>query len=152
MKMSEIGKEMLKFQAELAETYGYKEVPPMFDIMNKEKYKETIPDEFKDKNNWNKPVYSLSGILIADCINDIVIGSYGAFCEIKKTDMHIENIHVCRYQEYRLQPRYISHEKYLWYSPKDDTPCKIYLQLRTVCYADYKPDYYYISPFEIYFG
>lgn len=79
--------------------------------------------------------------------NRIVIGDYGAYIEILPEQILLE-LQSKKGQEWRLKKKnqekyYI---KYIWYNIDD---IKIYYQLRTVKYADYKINMYYISPFDV---
>lgn len=51
-------------------------------------------------------------------------------------------------EEYRFNPKY-SNVKYHWYCLKQNLNIKIYYQKNTVKYADYKPEMFYISPYEL---
>ena len=52
-------------------------------------------------------------------------------------------------EEYRVDQYWRKKVKYIWYTiPTADI--KIYWQLRTVSYADYKVKKFYVSPYEIY--
>lgn len=96
----------------------------------------------------NKPIYSKNDVLIANGFDRIVIGDYGAYIEFTKEQSNYKNFIVEPGQEYRLTPRYNNTIKYEWYTTKK-LDCKLYWQLRPVVYADYKPQRYYISPFEV---
>ena len=96
----------------------------------------------------NKPIYSPNGVLIANSFDRIVIGDYGPYIEFTEEQSNKNEFVVATGQEYRLTPKYNNTIKYEWYSTKEQD-CKLYWQLRTVVYADYKPHKYYISPFEV---
>ena len=141
------GYTMLKKQEALSNQYKYKALPPLISILQREEYEKELPKIFI--NNEDKPLYSLSGVLISKKWDRIVIGDYGAFSEIDDNDMVKENIKVKDGEEYRMNdPRYSEHVKYFWYVPKSGFPSKIYFQQKTVTYADYKPNKWYISPYE----
>lgn len=96
------------------------------------------------------PVYSKNGTKIANKYERIVIGDYGVFLEIKNEDIIKENIKVKEGQEYRIKhPKYAKNIKYQWFTTKDESNCKLYYQQKEVNYADYKPGYWYISPYEV---
>ena len=145
-----IGKEMLQFQAELADAYGYRAIPPLIAMEYHEKYRNTLPECFKNAlDGAETKVYTHTGTLIGEGIDRIVIGDYGAFVEISPDKVVRRNIKVKEGQEYRyLDPQFAEHVKYLWLTARDNSDCKIYFQKRKVAYADYKPGYFYISPFE----
>jgi len=160
---TKIGLKMLELQDKLARQYKYKTLPPLIAKINMGKYIETLPDEFYDDKVWvlkNKPgiiidgkpiaLYSEEGTKIANKYSRVVIGHYGAFLEIDPADMCMDNIKCKEGQEYRMNNAdYKDRVKYFWFTAKDNSDCKIYFQQREVTYADYKPNMYYISPFEV---
>lgn len=75
---------------------------------------------------------------------------HGAFIEISPDDMVMDSIVVKRGQEYRINnPKYSERVKYQWFTARDRSDCKLYFQQKGVTYADYKPNKWYISPFEV---
>lgn len=165
LSLSETGKTMLQFQSDVAEIYKYKKQPPLIAEDNMKQYFNTLPFDFKpDKNDGfldigyeiqkdkitDMPLYSRQGTKIADTYDRIVIGHYGAFIEIDPKDMDMDNIQCEKGQQYRINnPQYANRVKYQWFTTKDDTHCKLYFQQKGVVYADYKPDKWYISPYEV---
>ena len=170
---------MLKKQEELSNQYKYKPLPPLISMMQREEYYQNLPqifltqkereinglevDFFIENNNINKispfPLYSFiykDGKKIKDkkITNNwkrIVIGDYGAFIEIEDKDIIKENIKICPGEEYRINDeRYAKNIRYHWYIPKDGYPSKLYFQQKSVTYADYKPNKWYISPYEVF--
>lgn len=152
MEMSKTGKEMLQLQADLAKEYGYKRLPRELAKKFYDQYRDTLPEYFKKNPGQGiRTLYTLDGTPIAKGHTQIVIGDYGAFVEIDKADIISENIKVKKGQEYRYQNKYYSERvKYLWLTATDNSDCKIYFQKKTVSYANYRPDCFYISPFECY--
>lgn len=147
--MTDIGKEMLKYQADLAEEWGYKPIPPFFAMDIVQKYYATLP-WWCILNGDCIPLYSENGTQISNGYTRIVIGHYGAFIEISPSQIIKDNLKIKEGQEYRINDeQYSKHVKYHWLTTKDGSDCKIYLQQKTVDYADYVPGMYYISPFEI---
>jgi len=60
------------------------------------------------------------------------------------------NLKIKSGQEYRINdPKYSEHVKYWWLTPKDLSDMKVYYQKRIVSYADYKPEMFYVSPYEV---
>lgn len=158
--ISRTGKEMLDLQDKLAERYKYKKQPDEIAECNMQQYIETIPIDFVSKvipldigyqiSGKRMALYSKDGTLIAKGYDRIVIGHYGAFIEISPDDMVMDNIVVKRGQEYRINnPKYSERVKYQWFTARDRSDCKLYFQQKGVTYADYKPNKWYISPFEI---
>jgi len=98
----------------------------------------------------NFKIYSLNNTLISNGYNRIVIGDYGAFIEFDKSQVVKSNLKVKSGQEYRFNnPKYSENVKYYWLTPNDDSDMKVYLQKKTVSYADYMVDMFYVSPYEI---
>jgi len=79
------------------------------------------------------------GTLIAVGYERIVIGDYGAYVEFSKEQIQLNNI------ENKFFGKPTRPVKYIWMQTKDDTLTKVYLQKRSVSYADYKPKMYYAS-------
>lgn len=141
---------ILNIQKSLANTYKYKPLPPLISVQQRQEYLDALPQEFNVYGNKNCNIYSKSGTLIATGYNRVVIGDYGAFVEFDKTQVVSRNIKVKAGQEYRYSDeRYSKNVKYLWLTAKDNSDCKIYFQKKTVDYADYKPEMFYISPYEV---
>ena len=152
-EISETGKQMLAFQTQMAEKYQYKPIPiDLFIGDIREKYRETLPEWCSNiLDTDNCPLFTSEGTKIVNGFKRIVIGDYGAFVEIDKSQINKSAIKVKEGQEYRYtDDRFSKHVKYLWLTAKDTSDCKIYFQKKTVDYADYLPGMYYISPFEVF--
>lgn len=142
--------EILSIQKNLADTYKYKPLPPLISMQQRQEYLEALPQEFDVDGNKKCNIYSKSGTLVATGYNRVVIGDYGAFVEFDKTQAVLQNIKVKAGQEYRYNDeQYSKNVKYLWLTAKDNSDCKIYFQKKTVDYADYKAEMFYISPYEV---
>jgi hypothetical protein len=139
---------VLEYIEWLVKEYNYKPLP--YEISNYSAffYLDNIPS-FLKKEGDNIPLYSLQGTKICNKYHRIVIGDYGAYIEIPKEDLIIENIHVPKEQTYRFEPKYFNHLKYMWYTTNDFSGCKIYYQIRRVSYANYRVGFFYISPYEV---
>lgn len=150
-EISDIGKQMLAFQEQLAKEYGYKPIEiNIFTGDVRQKYLDALPDWCKINGDACAPLYTLDGTIIATGYKRIVIGDYGAFIECTPEQMHRYNLRCKPGQEYRIyDERYSRNAKYHWLTAKDYSDCKIYLQQKTVTYADYVPGMYYISPYEV---
>lgn len=98
-----------------------------------------------------KPLYTHNGIKIAEGFERMAIGDYGAYIEYDLAQVPKGMKYAIEPgQEYRKLPNWRNRVKYIWYTiPNSDPHIKIYWQLRTVSYADYKIKKFYISPFEI---
>lgn len=102
-------------------------------------YNENL-NGFENRRNLN-----INGKPIARSYTRVVIGDYGAYVEIPKDSLLVE-LTIPETQKWRLDKDFITKRnlnvKYEWYEYNGK---KVYFQLNTVTYADYLPDYYYIS-------
>lgn len=124
----------------LVEKYKYKPLPEELSVMARQFYKENLPFldpliSIKDKNC----------IEISHSFERIVIGDYGAFIEFSEAQSNSSIFYVPSNQKFRLSKGFYG--KYIWLST--DGINKIYKQIKTVSYADYKVGRYYISPYDI---
>lgn len=88
--------------------------------------------------------YTLSGTHIATNYNRVVIGKRGPYIEFSPSSILHENIGIT--DVHRItNPIYY----YVEYRTRDISNVKIYLQKKTVSYADYQTGMYYISPFDL---
>ena len=125
----------------LVNKYNYKPLPTDISSIAKDVYKICLP-----KLNSNKPLFTINNIRIANKFDNIIIGDYGAYIEINKNDIYKDNIILKPGQEFRKEHWFSG--KYIWYTDKLNK-CKLYYQLRTVKYADYKVCFFYVSPYEV---
>lgn len=153
-QLSDIGKEMLRFQAKLATERHYEPIEiDLFLGDVREKYRQALPAWCTRPNPQNIALYTLDDTLLCSGYTRIVIGDYGAFIEISPSQINADAIKCKPGQEFRERdPRFSENVKYLWLTSKDQSNCKIYLQRKPVAYADYIPGMYYISPYEVYPG
>jgi len=89
------------------------------------------------------PVYFKDGTLFACDYIRIVHGGRGDYMELEKSQIAVELISKFNQE----LPKEVSNENfyYYWLIPKNRTE-KIYWQIKTVDYADYKIGKYYIDP------
>ena len=145
-------KNVINFINKITKTYKYKPLPEDKSKLAREFYLSNIPD-FLNIEGSNDNLYSTEGTLICRGYNRIVIGDYGAFIEYSREQAVRENCKCAKGQEYRYKNQsYKSRVKYFWYTTTDTSNCKIYFQQKTVSYADYKPMFFYISPYEVQIG
>jgi len=87
-------------------------------------------------------LYLKNGTLLATGYNRVVHGERGDYIELEKE-------HFVQDLEYKFGFRNEVPDDiyYIWLYPKSDKDVKIYYQLKTVKYADYKIGKFYISPF-----
>lgn len=86
-------------------------------------------------------VYLLDGTLFASGFNRVVHGGRGDYVEFE--DKHILLPLVSKFDNDETEDLDIY---YWWLYPKEHPDTKVYLQKKTVKYADYKIGKYYVSP------
>jgi len=84
-----------------------------------------------------------SGLLVAEGYNRVVFGGRGAYVEFNPENILHINIHIPENQLFRLSDPRIY---YIEFRTSDDSLVKVYYQMRTVAYADYKIGKFYICP------
>ena len=82
-----------------------------------------------------------SGLKCSDGYTRVVVGDYGAYVEISPDQIARHCIRD-RWGPRKTPRRPI---KYWWMVPVDGSDAKVYEQVRTVPYADYKPGMFYVS-------
>lgn len=138
-------------QDDLAIKYKYKPLPSDLSENVRNEYLKSIPLNLNINGDSEFELKSKKGTLIAKGYERIVIGDYGAFIEFSVKQGIKENIIIQKGQEYRINDeKYRKNVKYYWLTANDLSGIKIYLQQKTVSYADYIPNMYYVSPFEIF--
>lgn len=133
---------------EVIAKYKYKPLSAELSTQQRALYLAELPKEFDINGDLNCQVYDSFYHLIAYGYSRVVIGDYGAYVEIPLDKMILTDIIVKPGEEYRFEPEY-SNVKYHWYCLKNNQDIKIYYQKHTVKYADYKPEMFYISPYEL---
>ena len=137
---------MKQLEEILANKYNYKKLPPEISSTAQKIYTEKIPPFLLSTKN---SLFTAAGTLICSNYERIVIGDYGAYVEFSSEQANKEAFIIAPGQEYRLEERY-KNCKYIWLTIDDKSDIKIYYQKHSVSYADYKPQYYYVSVYEVY--
>lgn len=151
-EISPVGVKMLRYQEQLAHQYRYKPIPRTFFQDVRVEFENALPD-WCIATGDTISLETTCCTKIANGYTRIVIGDYGAFVEISPEQIFMKQLHVREGQAYRIEdPRYAEHVKYLWYTAYDKSDVKVYIQKRTVEYADYKPGMVYISVYEVFPG
>lgn len=136
----------LEIEKQLAWAYDYKPLPPALSKQYRELFMANIPSGLLI-SGATQPLFTLKGTQICSGYDRIVIGDYGAFIEF--SEEQVSNEFVCkRGEEFRLADKRYNC-KYIWLTLNDGSDIKIYHQIKTVKYADYKVGKYYISPHEV---
>lgn len=88
-------------------------------------------------------LYFKDGTLFANDFERVVHGGRGDYIELTKEQINVDLISIYG----RHVPSYVSDESfYYYYLIPIGRKEKVYWQVKTVNYADYKIGYYYISP------
>lgn len=139
----------LKIEAALAKKYKHRPLKRDLSEKYRKFYLDNIPTELNVDGGVDT-LFTLNGSPICDGYDRIVIGDYGAFIEFSTSPY---SFIVKPGQEYRIDDeRYSKNVKYHWLTINDNSDVKIYHQMRTVAYADYLPDKYYVSVHEVLVG
>ena len=83
------------------------------------------------------------GALLATGYERVVIGDYGAYVEFLPEQVETGNV------KPKWNTRAARAVKYLWWTPKDGSPVKLYEQQDLVKYADYRVGRWYVAPAEV---
>ena len=102
-----------------------------------------------DKNgNPNIELYTKgNSIKVSDGYNRIIIGGRGPYVEFTDSQIVFKSFYIPKDQLYRLTDRRVY---YIEMRSIDVANIKLYYQLQTVAYADYKIGMLYISPYDLY--
>jgi len=113
--------------------------------MNRHEYQNRIkiPIEFGDSTT---KFLTKCGTHIATGYKRIVIGGRGPYIEFAEDNIIRENMNIPTDEMWRISS---DTSFYIEYRTNDMCNVKIYLQKKTVNYADYQLHYYYISPFDL---
>lgn len=103
--------------------------------------------KIKEKGEYVS-LFTQSGLKLSDTYSRIVTGERGPYVEFYDTQINLKNISIPREQLYRLSDLRVY---YVEFRSNDLSNIKIYYQLKTVAYADYRLGMFYISPFDLYF-
>jgi len=147
--MNEIEQKIQK----LVQEYHYKKLPSHLSKSVREYYQHQLPQWLQDiiqqKRENETALYSLDGTQICTGFTRVVIGDYGAFIEFSESQACKQNMKCEKGQEYRKDnPKYRNRVKYFWYTTKDESHCKLYIQQKGVTYADYTAHMGYVSPYD----
>ena len=92
------------------------------------------------------PLYTKSVTLVANSYERVVIGGRGPYVEFTEKQIELNSFVIPKNQLYRLTDLRIY---YIEFRSRDDSNVKLYYQLKTVAYADYKIGYFYIDPSDL---
>jgi len=98
------------------------------------------------EGNTETEFYTVNNLFVAKGYERIVIGERGPYIEFNESQINQDNILIPEDQKWRLNNNSIY---YVEFRTDDISNVKIYYQIKTVDYADYLIDKFYISPFDI---
>ena len=110
--------------------------------MNKYKDLLKIPE-----NGTSLELKTSFDTVIARKYERVVIGQRGPYIEFTTNQILCDKLFIPKNQLYRLSDPKLY---YIEFRTNDDSNVKVYYQMRTVAYADYKIGYFYISPADLY--
>ena len=90
--------------------------------------------------------YTKCGLLVANGYNRIVIGKRGPYIEFTESQINRHSMLIPPHELWRVASDVTF---YIEYRTIDIKYVKIYFQKKTVNYADYLIEHYYISPFDL---
>jgi hypothetical protein len=93
------------------------------------------------------PLYTKDLTLIAKQYQRVVIGQRGPYVEFSKDEIQLNNLYIPKNQLYRLSDPKVY---YIEFRTTGISSVKVYYQMRSVAYADYRIEYFYISPDDLY--
>ena len=113
---------------------------------NREWYGEQFQELFENFEliNIEEDGLSVRCIKIANQSRGVVIGGHGAYVEFGRSDLAVPLVSKPG-EEWRQSPRWAQGCKYEWFITPGLPDIKIYKQINTVDYADYKIGFYYID-------
>jgi hypothetical protein len=80
----------------------------------------------------------------------VVIGGRGPYFEFNHEHIILANLHVPENKRFKLRPDRRGTFDYIEWRTNDDANVKVYEQVRTVDYADYRVGLIYVSPFDLF--
>lgn len=99
-----------------------------------------------DEGSDDMEFYSDTGLLLAVGYTRVVIGKRGPYVEFKEKHIKWRHFYVSACEAYRQTNDVVF---YLEYRSFDRANVKLYLQKKTVAYADYKIGLCYIAPADL---
>lgn len=100
----------------------------------------------KDGNDLVE-LFSESGTKLSKGYKRVVIGGRGPYVEFTEDQLLFKSFHIPKDQLYRLTDKRVY---YIELRSSDESNVKLYFQLQTVAYADYKIGFFYISPYDLF--
>ena len=105
-----------------------------------------IPVEGNDHTRFE----TSTGLHVATGYTRIVIGGRGPYVEFNPGHVLLANLHVPENKRSKLRPDRRGTFDYIEWRTNDDANVKVYEQVRTVDYADYRVGLIYVDPFDLF--
>ena len=99
-----------------------------------------------DINGGKIPLFTSFPNTIARSYQRVVIGQRGPYVEFCKNEILEKELYIPKSQLYRLSDPKVYYIEFRTI----DNDIKVYYQMRSVAYADYRIGYFYISPSNLY--
>ena len=80
----------------------------------------------------------------------IVIGGRGPYIEFNHEHIILANLHVPENKRWKLRPDRRGEFDYIEWRTNDDANVKVYEQVRTIGYADYRVGLIYVDPLDLF--
>lgn len=93
--------------------------------------------------------YTGAGTLIAAGYERVVLGERGPYIEFRPEQLNYSVLVTPADQKWRHLPQYAGRAYYCELRSQDQANVKVYVQRKTVAYADYRIGLAYISPFDL---
>lgn len=94
-------------------------------------------------------LFSKSRSVLSRGYNRIVIGGRGPYVEFTDEQINFKSFYIPKDRLFRVTDRRVY---YIEFRSIDESNVKLYYQLQTVAYADYKIGMLYISPYDLFFS
>ena len=91
-----------------------------------------------------------TGLHVATGYTRVVIGERGPYIEFNPEHIILVNLHVPDIKRWKLSSYWRAKERFIEWRTNDDANVKVYEQLRTVDYADYRVGLIYIDPCDLF--
>jgi hypothetical protein len=99
-------------------------------------------NEFPNLANKIK-FYTETGLLVSNGCVRVVSGGRGQYIEFNNDNIVLYNFHIPKDKKYKLNSPFVYYHEF---RSNDNANIKLYHQIKTVSYADYKIGSWYISP------
>jgi hypothetical protein len=103
-----------------------------------------------DEGNDYTRFETKTGLHVATGYTRIVIGERGPYIEFLPGQLIWDSLHIPNEEKYRLEHPWKDKVFYVEWRTKDQSNVKVYEQVRTVDYADYRVGLIYVDPLDLF--